>query len=236
MAPYKTSAPATPFPHSTSQAAPQENDSLNDVFGSDNEDFQGAGGNAEYSDIPRLREKHETEGYRDGIGQGKAQTVQKGFDEGYHLGAVLGLRIGKVLGLLEGIWKAVSNVPDAGEDMKSEEERLGALWREAKDELNTEKVFGRQWWGEDGIWMFEVHGENEGEVTFEDVANQHPIVKTWEGIVAKEVEKLGIDLDILAGEEDGAREPEVPMKKIVTRKSQAEQKDTLRGAAQDLSW
>ncbi|TVY31571.1 Uncharacterized protein LSUB1_G008387, partial [Lachnellula subtilissima] len=91
------------------------NNDFDDVFGSapPSPSFENPrGGNLEPSDVPRLKEKHETEGYRDGVSKGKAETVQAGFDEGYGLGAVLGLRIGKNLGLLEGIWRAVH----AGED------------------------------------------------------------------------------------------------------------------------
>ncbi|KAK8907766.1 hypothetical protein QC760_003649 [Botrytis cinerea] len=84
------------------------NDDFDDVFGSepgsptlDGRDMRDGDmfgvGNTEISDIPRLKEKHETEGYRDGVTKGKSESVQKGFDEGYGLGAVLGLRIGKII-------------------------------------------------------------------------------------------------------------------------------------------
>ncbi|KAG4433081.1 hypothetical protein IFR05_011447, partial [Cadophora sp. M221] len=84
------------------------NDDFDDVFGSAPSSpsllpHQPTTGNLEPSDIPRLREKHETEGYRDGVTKGKGESVQAGFDEGYGLGAVLGLKIGKILGILEGV-------------------------------------------------------------------------------------------------------------------------------------
>jgi len=232
MTTYATSPPSSPSPQIVPQVNPQPhqpNDSLDDIFGSDSDEPQdSAGGNDEWSDIPRLREKHETEGYRDGVGQGKATTVQKGFDEGYHLGAVLGMKIGKLLGLLEGIYKAFVG-------MKEEEVRLGKLVREARQELKTESVFGREWWGEDGIWKFEVNGMEEEEVTFEDVAAQHPVVVKWEEIVKKEVERWGIDLDILAGDEDGGRETDTSVTEF-SQAIQGEQKDIPRGAAKELSW
>ena len=99
------------------------NDDFDDVFGSapPSPPFESPrGGNLEPSDVPRLKEKHETEGYRDGVTKGKAETVQAGFDEGYELGAVLGLRVGKILGLLEGICRAVR----AGEEWKEDGERM----------------------------------------------------------------------------------------------------------------
>ena len=193
------------------------------------------GGNEEYSDIPRLREKHETEGYRDGVGQGKATTVQKGFDEGYHLGAVVGLRVGKILGLLEGTWRAIVTGAGVEKELKEEGERLGVLVREAREELKTESVFGREWWGEDGIWRFEVKGDGEEEITFEDVAGQHPLVVKWEEIVLKEIETWGIDLDIMAGDEDAIRDHDTPVKES-SQAAQAELKDVAPGAAKELSW
>ncbi|EPE31934.1 hypothetical protein GLAREA_12016 [Glarea lozoyensis ATCC 20868] len=174
------------------------NDILDDVFGSEpgSPAFGGGGANDEYSDIPRLREKHETEGYRDGVTKGKAETVQKGFDEGYSLGAVLGLRIGKVLGLLEGVWGGVRSVKDESEVWDRERARLEVLVKEGREELRTESLFGAEWWGEDGIWKYDVPGEG-GEVVWEDVAKAHPLVVKWEGIVDEEVKRWGLDLKIM---------------------------------------
>lgn len=149
---------------------------------------------SEISDIPRLREKHETEGYRDGVTIGKATHIQSGFDEGYTLGAVLGLRIGKILGLLEGIAGAVGD-----EDTRKR-------WEDAKGELSAEKVFGKEFWDEEGIWKWSVPGEREGEgeggeVVFEDVVGAHPLVGKWEGIVEGEVKRWGVDMSVWEGED-----------------------------------
>jgi Essential protein Yae1, N terminal len=188
------------------------NDDFDDVFGSAppsptfeqdahaSQESRIRSGNLEPSDIPRLKEKHETEGYRDGVTKGKAESVQKGFDEGYSLGAVLGLRIGKILGLLEGIYNAVKA---GGERYKPEEERMEGLWGEAKRELSTQSIFGREWWGEDGVWRFEVPGEKNGqEVLFPDVAGAHPLVVKWENLIEEEVKRWGLDLGILEGDHD----------------------------------
>ncbi|KAE8444818.1 hypothetical protein EG329_014172 [Mollisiaceae sp. DMI_Dod_QoI] len=187
------------------------NDDFDDVFGSappsptpfdphTNHERQ-ANGNLEYSDVPRLKEKHETEGYRDGVTKGKAESIQVGFDEGYGLGAVLGLRIGKILGLLEGICAAVK--VGEGEEWGGHKKRLEALFKEAQKELATQNVFGREWWGEDGIWIFEVPGEGEEkDVVFEDVAAAHPLVAKWEAVVDAEVKTWGLDLGIMDGEHD----------------------------------
>ena len=65
------------------------NDDFDDVFGSEpgSPTFEGrdghngdmfGNGNTEISDIPRLKEKHETEGYRDGVTKGESGKCTKG--------------------------------------------------------------------------------------------------------------------------------------------------------------
>ncbi|APA08793.1 hypothetical protein SS1G_02581 [Sclerotinia sclerotiorum 1980 UF-70] len=219
------------------------NDDFDDVFGSepgspafdvrdghDGDTF--GGGNTEISDIPRLKEKHETEGYRDGVTKGKAESVQKGFDEGYGLGAVLGLRIGKVIGILEGIFGAVSVSAAKSEDTKwtDERSRLEELFKSAKEELKTEKVFAREWWGEDGIWKFEVPGEKEGkDVVFPDVAAAHPLLKKWEGLVEEEIQRWSLDLEFMEGNEEEA----VPAKQQIKADAVEQKMGTVKT---DLNW
>ena len=186
------------------------NDDFDDVFGSAPSSPSllpsiPTTGNLEPSDIPRLREKHQTEGYRDGVTKGKGESVQAGFDEGYGLGAVLGLKIGKILGLLEGISAGLK-----GERLEGERTRVDGLVESAKKELCTQSIFGREYWGEDGIWKFEVgkEGEGDGEVLFPDVAAAHPLVRKWEGVIEEEVKRWGLDLGIFDGEETGEGEME----------------------------
>lgn len=248
-------------------AEPQiyQNDDLDDVFGSapaspslftsspshlpDEEHIDNSGninGNKEISDIPRLKEKHETEGYRDGVTKGKAQTVQKGFDEGYTLGAVLGLRIGRIQGLLEGLTGGLraggpAAVGIAGEESegavewKEQSNRLQALLAKAKEELKTENVFGREYWGEDGIWKFKVPGESQEEqidVVFDDVAGAHPLIKKWEGVVDEEIERWGIDLKIMEHEQE--REQDRRGNEAIEK--QAGESSKAPGAKKELSW
>lgn len=66
------------------------------------------------SDLPTLRRQHMTSGYREGLAIGKAQVMQRGFDEGYPFGVGLGLRIGAVLGVIEGALAALKKVGAAG--------------------------------------------------------------------------------------------------------------------------
>lgn len=185
------------------------NDDLDDVFGSapgspvfgENE----VRGNDEQSDIPRLKEKHETEGYRDGVTKGKGESVQAGFDEGYGLGAVLGLKIGKILGLLEGVYAAICTAE--GEEWKVERELAEKLFEAAKKDLSAQSVFGTEWWGQDGIWKYDVPGEKEGkEVVFPDVAAAHPLVQKWERVVNEEINKWALDLGIMDYEHSGLEE------------------------------
>ena len=198
------------------------NDDFDDVFGSvpesptfphDNKDDgdifdrnSRAKGNAEWSDIPRLKEKHETEGYRDGVTKGKARSVQKGFDEGYSLGATLGLQIGKILGVLEGICHAVQTAAKdpaskGNEEWEVQRVRIEKLFEDAKGELGTQNVFGKEWWSKDGVWRFEVEGEGEGrEVLFPDVAGAHPLIVKWVKIVEEEVKTWALDLGLMEHE------------------------------------
>ncbi|KEF58455.1 uncharacterized protein A1O9_06381 [Exophiala aquamarina CBS 119918] len=67
------------------------------------------------SELPTLRRQHMTSGYREGLAIGKAQVMQRGFDEGYPFGVDLGLRIGAVLGVLEGALAALKKACAAGQ-------------------------------------------------------------------------------------------------------------------------
>ncbi|KAH8601634.1 essential protein-like protein Yae1 [Bisporella sp. PMI_857] len=208
------------------------NENLDDIFGSDEEVEAGERGIEEWSDIPRIKEKHETEGYRDGVTKGKAETVQKGFDEGYNLGAVLGLRIGKVLGLLEGIAAAIRRVEGQGaeSEWESNREKAEGLLKEATEELKTQNVFAKEWWGEDGIWRFEVEGEKEGkEILLPDVAAAHPLVRKWEMLVQAEVERWGLNLEIMDHEYE-----KTAVKEPVHERDEKIQ--TAPGSAKELSW
>lgn len=72
--------------------------------------------------------------------------------------------------------------------------------REARDDLRIERIFGREWWGKDGIWMYEVIGEGE-EVTFDEVAKWHPFVKKWGEEVEEEMQRAAVRKGIFEGVE-----------------------------------
>src|SRR4030088_1417992 len=54
------------------------------------------------SDLPAVQRQHMTAGYREGLSDSKAKSMQGGFDQGYPIGFVLGIRVGRILGVLEG--------------------------------------------------------------------------------------------------------------------------------------
>ena len=178
--------PSTP----PSPCTPITNNCLSDIF-SDSPPTSPT--TADPSDIPRLRGTHSTAGYRDGISTSKEQTLQAGFDEGYSLGAFFGLRVGYLLGALEGLYVAHSHESEGST-------RVGQLGKEAREQLTLDKIFGREWWGEDGIWKYEVQGKEE-EVTFPEVVNAHPLVKKWVEKVEQEIEIAGIMVGRFQGRE-----------------------------------
>ncbi|ETN45698.1 uncharacterized protein HMPREF1541_09531 [Cyphellophora europaea CBS 101466] len=87
------------------------------------------------SDLPSIRRQHMTDGYREGLSQGKAKVMQSGFDEGYPIGVVIGLRAGRVLGVLEGCVaaKGVKQRPDVLG-------RVERLLRDARADLDRRKL------------------------------------------------------------------------------------------------
>lgn len=169
------------------------------------------------SDIPRLRAAHSTAGYRDGISLSKESFLQPGFDEGYSLGAVFGLRVGYVLGILDGLCTTLGkSVPGGSNDdklqrgdeqVRGDGMRIGSLFKEAQHDLSMEKIFGQEWFGEDGNWKYEVGVSGKldrvcrEDVTFEQVAEQHPIVQIWTRRVREEMLNLGLRDSLIEGEE-----------------------------------
>ncbi|KAF2867283.1 hypothetical protein BDV95DRAFT_503146 [Massariosphaeria phaeospora] len=179
---------------------PPQNDLLDDIYGSApsspglaSHDFMGHDGSRNQvdeilSDLPSRQRALDTEAYREGLSNSKGQFVQEGFDEGYSLGAELGQRVGYILGVLQGFVAALR-----GHDQPQWEDAKG-LWEGAQKELAIEQLLGQTWVNEEGIWKWSVRGEEE-EVTFREVADQHPVVKSWTDKVRATARKWGVDLD-----------------------------------------
>ena len=153
----------------------------------------------EPSDIPRLRAIHSTEGYREGISHAKHQAAQPGFDEAYPLGAIMGLRVGYILGVFEGLCNAHGAINgqksgDEGIGVRREEgQRFEGMLEEAREELKIDNLCRQEYWRSDEIWAYEVQGHaGEENVTFWEVADQHPAVRKWMRKVRDEVRQLGI--------------------------------------------
>lgn len=186
--------------------AHHDNDALDDVWGGGDSAPsspsllpRASSSHQHPSDIPRLQQEHATAGYRDGITAAKAASAQAGFDEGFGLGAVIGARAGRVLGVLEGLSGAVPG-----------DEGLKGLVEDARRELGVVEVFGREYWDGEGVWRYEVlspggEGKGEEEIVFSDVAGAHPLVRKWEAILAEESRRWGVDLEVLRGEEGVVR-------------------------------
>ncbi|KAI7185677.1 hypothetical protein KC363_g6989 [Hortaea werneckii] len=200
-------------------------DPLDDVFGSappspilsgddppgnveDEADGSGRPRNGDRSDIPRLRSLHVTGGYREGIAVSKEKHMQEGFDEGYTLGAELGLKAGWCLGALEGVGHALvaSAVSDSTAGKTSGSDQNGIvtldstrrLLEAAEEELKVENLFGRTYFGEDGIWLYHVPGQEreDEETTFEKIAAAHPLVRQWTESIFALSSKVGVDFRV----------------------------------------
>jgi hypothetical protein len=146
------------------------------------------------SDMLRLQREHTTAGYREGITVAKEGSMQKGFDEGFSLGASVGLVAGQLLGMLEGIAEAVRGRED--DDAKT----TVRLLSEAKEDLSMAKIFGVEYWEEDGNWKFDVVPKNGGEILFSDVAGAHPLVRKWMQVVDEQIKLWGVDRALLEDE------------------------------------
>ena len=191
-------------------------DPFDDVFGSapaspsgggDDDDLGGVrepglASTRDHSDISRLRSTHVTNGYREGIAASKELHMQDGFDEGYNLGAELGLKAGWTLGALEGIWRAVPaertepSSTGAGDGNGLGTGELGKLLDAAKTELDISQLCGKDYFGEDGLWLYEVPGQHEveHEVTFEAIAAAHPLLQKWTTNVLQLAAQVGLRL------------------------------------------
>ena len=145
------------------------------------------------SDIPRLRSIHATAGYREGLSDSKAQSLQPGFDEGFSFGATFGLKVGYILGTLEGLCSAYSTD-------KIETGQIRKLMKQAKQDLGVTQIFAEEYWSRQGVWLFEVISRGD-EATMQEVADQHPLLKVWHNRVRDEVEKSNVQLGRFEGHE-----------------------------------
>lgn len=236
------------------------NNNLDDIWGDDNDTYHQHHHHShprtnpvvhqEVSDMPRLSAAHSNAGYRDGITHAKARTAQQGFDEGYGLGATIGARAGQLLGVLEGLAAAVglhSLSHHHRQDGAAEEaRRIDGLLDEARRELGVVGVFDGQFWAADGNWRYPVSGGGEGGmdgglVVFADVAEAHPLLRKWRGIVRGEAARYGVDWEVLKDEvgdgrgEEEADEREREREARMRRERERENRPAVRGK-EALAW
>lgn len=182
----------TQLPAGDAPPTPPHESALDDIYGSAPTspflDAQTSSRTHEMlSDLPSRQRALDADAYREGLASAKGQYVQEGFDEGYALGADLGLRVGYVLGVLRGLvgtWK--------GKDQDVYHDVL-TLYEEAQKELAIEQLLGQAWVDQEGIWKWEVQGA-DGDATFREVAAQHPVVKKWDDKVEELAGRWGVDL------------------------------------------
>lgn len=235
-------------------------DPLDDVFGSDDgadspvfgedrdDDFpsqirtirQDAVSQRHPSDMHRLQQEHTTAGYRDGVTEAKAASVQAGFDEGYGLGATVGLKVGQLLGLLEGLAGALAGDPASAPEAAS----AAALLAGARAELDVREVFGEAYWNADGTWKYDVapasgrwrEGEGQDDaILFSDVAEAHPLVKKWTAAVQEQTRRWGLEehLPLLQrADDEGGPAPE----HVVVAKAAAQPQTEAKAPGGALSW
>ncbi|KAH8726821.1 hypothetical protein GQ44DRAFT_704861 [Phaeosphaeriaceae sp. PMI808] len=139
------------------------------------------------SDLPSRQRALDTDAYREGLSVSKGQYVQEGFDEGYSLGANLGVRVGFICGVLQGF---VESWKGHNEQIYQETKKV---YDAARKELAIEELLGQNWVNEEGVWKWEVHGEEE-DPTFREVAEQHPVLQIWTSTVESMASKWGVDL------------------------------------------
>ena len=101
--------------------------------------------------------------------------------------------MGYILGALEGLCSAHSREIGEGKGFRQ-------LLNDAREHLAIDKIFGREWWGEDGIWRYEVQGKEE-EVTFREVVDAHPLVRKWIKRVDQETRIAGVKVGRFEGRE-----------------------------------
>ncbi|KAF2132078.1 hypothetical protein P153DRAFT_429277 [Dothidotthia symphoricarpi CBS 119687] len=178
---------------------PPHEDPLDDIYGS----APSSPVNEMLSDLPSRQRALDNDAYREGLAQSKGQYVQAGFDEGYSLGANLGLRVGYILGVLQGFvaaWK--------GHDAVLYRETKD-VFEQAKTELAIEELLGEKWVDGEGLWKWDVEGEEEKG--FRVVADAHPVVVRWMGRVQDMARRWGVDMRAVErslGDDEGTGEAE----------------------------
>ncbi|KAF8471982.1 hypothetical protein BDZ91DRAFT_617088, partial [Kalaharituber pfeilii] len=126
-------------------------------------------------DLIKLHSQHSTLGYRAAISVSKNKYIQIGFDRGYEFGGKVGLVVGWVRGVAEGL----VHVAAGGE----REREMKGMLKELEMELAVEKVLGREWIDEEGMWKWNIgtwdRDQDEEGVDLDLVVQSHPVIRKW---------------------------------------------------------
>ncbi|KAK3300555.1 uncharacterized protein B0H64DRAFT_428609 [Chaetomium fimeti] len=162
-------------------------------------------------------------GFDEGYGLGA--TI--GARAGQLLGVLEGLAAAVGLQALSEAYRGQGQGAGMGMGMggKGEARRIERLLTEARRELSVTGVFDGEYWAQDGNWRYQVGGggqqqqygdgcgggggqglgEGDGGVVFTDVAEAHPLLRKWGGIVRAEAARYGVDWEVLKDEVGDAR-------------------------------
>ena len=70
----------------------------------------------------------------------------------------------------------------------------------ARQDLGLEQVFSKEYWSEQGIWLYEVFG-HDGEPTVQEIVEHHPLLRAWRKCADEEIRKSGIEVRRFEGQE-----------------------------------
>jgi hypothetical protein len=149
------------------------------------------------SDLPSVQRQHTTDGYRAGLSAGKEDhtVAQAGFDQGYPVGVILGMRTGFLLGILSELGKL--GIIEGKVLVEAEEEiEVAKLLKEMGERLGRGIVEELQ--QDDGLALSEIKDDNDTIKTWSTVdaswIDELPTIKKWSVVVADAGTKLGVDL------------------------------------------
>lgn len=122
------------------------------------------------SELPAVRRQHVNNGFREGISSAKTAYVQQGFDDGFPVGAGLGLRVGALRGVLEGFIGALT--PDG-----KEYETLQKLYDSMMADLGVSNLFSKAQGGQ-------TQNTDVKEFPTALKMSANDVVEKWEAVVA----------------------------------------------------
>ncbi|RPA71439.1 hypothetical protein BJ508DRAFT_92026 [Ascobolus immersus RN42] len=194
--PRDFSAPSTPLvqPADEMPMHNMEEDTMSEM----SDDVWGDDDGTEPSEVQGLKRQHTTEGYRDGVTVGKEESVQKGFDEGYNIGALFGLRVGWLGGVVDGLVKCA----ELSEDKDVLLDKVQLVKKKFLEETALEKLFSKDYFDDKAVWAYEVEttnshsGDEEEAYTFDEVVASHPIIKKWTGTVTSLANEFSLELEL----------------------------------------